>query len=111
MKTINPYCCFVFKHHQVSSCNGFKFSAYAKCKFQHCAVEVRLVMSDDECVQVKCFGNVKHKLGEIHARPIRGMYRVRLTNDFKCGIKPLTKYLNIFPKLHCNQIKSGNLTR
>ena len=109
MKTINPYCCFVFKHHQVSSCNGFKFSAYAKCKFQHCAVEVRLVMSDDECVQVKCFGNVKHKLGEIHARPIRGMYRERLTNDFKCGIKPLTKYLNIFSKFHCNQIKSGNL--
>jgi len=38
-------------------------------------------------------------MNEVHSCPIRGVERQFLKNDFKKGIKPLKKYIDVFAEL------------
>jgi len=108
----NSYCCFAFTHHHISIANKrtsrFTFSASARCIFKDCSVKVLISIDDCTRVNLNYSGSVKHRIGEVHARHITGCRRNKLAKDFKCGIKPLTKYLNIFSKCNDDQLKSGN---
>jgi len=59
-------------------------------------------------VHVCYSGSVQHVISEMHARPIRREERENLKKEFKCGLKPLTKYLDFFSGDDCAKILSGN---
>ena len=117
LKQSNPYCVFSFQHHQISIAEKRKrksgsktFYANAECAFKKtCPVKVNIEMFDKTTVYVKYTGNVKHQLNEIHARHVSGEEREQLKEQFKGGIKPLTKYLDAMDKTSAEVRVSGNV--
>ena len=117
LKQSNPYCVFSFQHHQISIAEKRKrksgsktFYANAECAFKKtCPVKVNIEMFDKTTVYVKYTGNVKHQLNEIHARHVSGEEREQLKEQFKGGIKPLTKYLDAMDKTSAEVLVSGNV--
>ena len=116
LKQSNPYCVFSFQHHQISVAenrnikSGCKtFYTNANCVFDGCPVKVKINMFDKTNAHVIYTGNVKHKLNEQHARHIIGEERESLKDQFKGGIKPLTKYLDNMDKASAEVLVSGNV--
>ena len=110
----NPYCSFIFLYHKVSSSvtessKGNHFSAKAKCKFYNCPVIMKLSMSSDLKVTVCFNGDVSHVITEIQSRPIRGMERQMLKEEFKLGVKPLHHYLTKFKNKDPQKLLQGTL--
>ena len=100
-------------YHKVGNthCNTLEsilFSSKAKCKFTNCPVTVSLIMRSDFLVTVVYNGSVSHEIHEIHCRPIRGPERQKLRNEFKSGLKPLVKYIDVFENMSESVVMSGN---
>ena len=112
IKQSNVYCSFVFKHHSVSTSaqpRGVLFNASGKCAFTHCPVSVKLVMKSPNTVIIYYTGDVTHSRSEMHGRPIRGEEREKLRKEFRMGIKPLQKYINILNDSSNELLVSGNV--
>ena len=66
-------------------------------------------MFDKTLVTVNYTGNIKHHVNEQHSRYIRAEERKELKEEFKGGIKPLTKYLEVVKKHTPEELVSGNI--
>lgn len=65
-------------------------------------------MTTPKIVNVYYSGNLKHKVTEQQARPIRATQRETLKESFRNGGKPLKYFLKAFEKKDTDQIISGN---
>ena len=113
LKVSNPFCVFRFEHHHISTAvkkdNRRIFFASAACTFSGCPVKAKLEMFDKTLVTVNYTGNIKHHVNEQHSRYIRAEERKELKEEFKGGIKPLTKYLEVVKKHTPEELVSGNI--
>ncbi|CAC5390125.1 unnamed protein product [Mytilus coruscus] len=101
IKSINPYCLYMFKYHKVSIAsrtpkNTALFRGEGECKFRDCKNICKFSMNCDNVVNVEVGSNVKHNLKENHARPIQGHQRQETKNVFQDGKKPMKHYLQQF---------------
>lgn len=113
--TSNKHCVFMFDKHQISTAkkrrkrrNVPMFKCKGHCKFKDCSVKVYVEMLVPKMVSVFYSGNMKHKITDQHARPIRATQREILKESFKNGGKPLKHFLEAFEKKDTDQIISGN---
>lgn len=74
------------------------FKCKGHCKFKDCSVKVYVEMLVPKMVSVFYSGNMKHKITDQHARPIRATQREILKESFKNGGKPLKHFLEAFEK-------------
>lgn len=101
--------------HQISGAHVRKkkkntplFKCKGHCKFKDCSMKVYLEMVVPKIVHVYYSGNLKHKVTDQHARPIRFIQREILKKSFKDGAKPLKHFMKELKKKDKEQIISGN---
>ena len=113
-KKSNPYCVFAFKYHKVTEAKIRKqkvspiFVAKGYCKFEHCSVELDLKMWNSKTVHVQYYGNLKHCVGDEHARPFRQGQRKLMAKSFLDGKKPLKEYMERIEAKPGRTLISGN---
>lgn len=83
------------------------FKSKGHCKFKDCSVKVYVEMTTPKIVNVYYSGNLKHKVTEQQARPIRATQREIIKESFRNGGKPLRYFLKEFEKKDTDQIISG----
>lgn len=123
IKSINPYCVYMFKWHKVTIAKHkskgqrkFKaknfplFRGEGLCKFTNCNNKCQFHMDDKKIVHATISPKVNHQITEYHARPIRGKQRQKLRNLFKSGKKPYKHYLEEMKKTPMDVKIAGNFS-
>lgn len=111
----NKHCVFMFDSHQISRAKKRRkrfnvplFKCKGHCKFKDCSVKVYVEMTSPKIVNVYYSRNLKHKVTEQQARPIRATQREIIKESFRNGGKPLRYFLKEYEKKDTDQIISGN---
>ena len=109
IKKTNKYCVFNFKRHSIGAGRrGSLFRANGECKFEGCPVQVNLQMDVCPVVDVKYFGNVKHKITEKQARYIRKGERQVLKGVFENGKMPSKQFKESVKAKDTRSLIAGN---
>ena len=113
LKKSNSVCVLCFRYHSVSTCNIVRrsnkvFCAKGYCSVPGCPVEFSLEMYDEVTVHVYYTGNIKHPLCGQWARPIRGLERNRLQQQFAHGRKPFSVYVERLNMKTGSELLAGN---
>jgi hypothetical protein len=123
MKRFNPYCSFCFYRNYVSNPikrarkdNAPLFKATGYCNhgkkdkkgIGSCPVEFTLVMSSLPTATITFTGEVRHHICSTGARPIRGVARQKLREQFQHGEKPFKTFVTASSDYDKNVLMAGN---
>ena len=112
LKESNPYCVFVFKHHNVTVAHAREpdvvFRTNGKCKFQDCEVQVRVTVDKAMEATATYSGSVKHNTDEVNSRNISGKVRRDMRDQFRLGSLPMKIFVDRLGHLEEGVYESGN---
>ena len=112
IKTSNPFCVFVFKHHNVTVARNrnpnIMFRTEAGCKFEGCGVRVKVAIHTSFQTTASYSGNVKHDRTEMNSRNVAGKVRRDLRKQFSLGSLPMKIYVDKLGELDESVYNAGN---
>ncbi|CAF4591723.1 unnamed protein product [Rotaria sp. Silwood2] len=83
-------------------------SADAHCTFDLCTCRFHANISENGRLKIDYFGEIRHKKGETHARPIRGSRREELQKFTGLGVTPGALHLQQLKSMSVANKEAGN---
>ena len=112
LKKSNSMCVFCFRYHSVCTSAMHRsnrvFYARGYCSVPECPVKFTLEMYVEVKVHVYYSGSIKHPLCGQWARPIRGLERNKLQQQFAHGRKPFSVYVEKLNMKTGSELLAGN---
>ena len=113
LKKSNSLCVLCFRYHSACATGTVHrsnkvFHARGYCSVPGCPVQFTLEMYDEVTVHVYYTGNIKHPLCGQWARPISGLERNRLQEQFAHGRKPFSVYVEKLNMKTGSELLAGN---
>jgi hypothetical protein len=72
----------------ISNTSKFFMSVDAHCKFSTCSCIFHALLNESGALKIDYSGEIRHKAGETHSRPVRGAHREELQKYTMLGVTP-----------------------
>lgn len=114
VKQSNDYCVFAYDRHyfgigkKEKKHDEFFMSIRAHCIFSTCSCKFEATICRNGKLKIDYHGEIRHLIGELHARPHRGSRREQLQKFSALGASPNALQFEQFKLMTENNKKAGN---